>query len=258
MFSLQSAKHQVMKTISLLFLIILCWSFPGQSQEKDSILMPHRRNVISFNPTPMMVCNSLNNITLVYERLVRPTQSMVFQLGYLEFDGSLGDSLAKITNFTFNQNAGVNASFQYRFYLHHLNTHPAPFGLYLGPYSSYYGLRFKNDYSLNGTNSKQSASTTTTYQLLNLGFALGYQFLFKERFSLDVLFFGPCLTYAVKNKTTTGNIPEAQERKITDLLGEEYSRQYPLFEKFLGENGHSSETYLTTFFRYSFTIGYAF
>jgi hypothetical protein len=247
-----------MKKIALLFLIVLGWSNTGNSQERDSLQMPVHLNVISFNPTPMMVCNSLRNITLVYERMVKPSQSIVFQLGYLEFRGTLGDSLPKITTFSMNTSAGINAAFQYRFYLHHLNTHPAPFGLYLGPYASYYGLKFKSNYSNNNTNPVQSGSTTRNFNLYNIGFGLGYQFIFRERLTLDVLFFGPSLTYEVKNRVTEGNISENEQSKISRLLENAYSWDYPLFNKFIGEDGTESETYLTTFFRYSFTIGYHF
>jgi hypothetical protein len=238
--------------------MLIGWLSDGSSQERDSLPAPARLNVISFNPTPMMVCNSLRNITLVYERVVKPNQTMVFQLGYLEFRSTLGDSLPQITTFSMNSSAGVNASFHYRFYLKHLNTHPAPFGLYIGPYSSYYGLKFKSNYSLKLSDPVQSERVTTTYNLFNLGFGLGYQFIIKERLSLDVLFFGPSLTYEVKDRQSEGNVPENEQSAISKLLDESYSWQYPLFNKFIGEHGNKSEAYLTTFFRYSFTIGYHF
>jgi hypothetical protein len=247
-----------MKKIVLFFLIVLCWTFSGKCQEKDSLKMPDRLNVISFNPTPMMVCNSLSNITLVYERLIKPNNSLVFQLGYLELKAVLGDSLPKTTTFQRNSSSGVNAAFQYRFYLHHLNTHPAPFGLYLGPYASYYGIRFKNSYSIKNSVPLLSENVTSTYHMFNLGVGLGYQFIFAGKFTLDMLVFGPSLTYSVHNKTSEGNIVTKEQAVISDQLETAYTRKYPLFSKFIEQYGNSSSGELTTFFRYSVTIGYHF
>jgi hypothetical protein len=247
-----------MKKIVLFFFIVLFWPFSGIGQEKDSIRMPDHLNVIGLNPTPMMVCNNLRNITLVYERLIKPNQSLVFQLGYLELTAALGDSLPQTTTFQRNSSSGMNASFQYRFYLQHLNTHQAPFGLYIGPYASYYGVRFKNSYSLKNSNPVLSENVTSTYSLYNLGVGLGYQFVFAGKFTLDMLVFGPSLTYFVHNKSSEGNISTKEDAVISDQLETANTRRYPLFTQFIEQYGNSSSAELTTFFRYSITIGYHF
>ena len=66
------------------------------SQEPDTdstktklILEPIHRNVIKFNPTPMLLFSKITNITFSYERLIRDNQSFALQVGYLDFDGIL-------------------------------------------------------------------------------------------------------------------------------------------------------------------------
>jgi hypothetical protein len=247
-----------MKKTILISLIILSCSISGSGQKNDSIKLPTRLNVISFNPTPMMLTDNLRNVTFVYERLIKPNQSLVFQLGYLEFLASAGDSLLQKTSFQRNSSSGMNAAFQYRFYLQNLNTHPAPFGLYLGPYCSYYGIRFKSSYTMKNTNPGQSQNVTSSYYLYNLGVGLGYQFVFWKKVTLDMLVFGPALTYYVHNKSSEGNVSAKQDAWISDQMENENIRKNPLLSNIIDSYGENSSTELTTFFRYAITIGFNF
>ncbi len=88
-------------------------------------------------------------------------------------------------------------STEYRFYLGKRNRRPAPDGVYLAPYLSYYGFHFKNGINILRTTVDQGASIKGDLNVINAGITLGYQFIFWKRLSVDLVLFGPSLsTYA--------------------------------------------------------------
>jgi hypothetical protein len=239
-------------------MIIMLSQYVVIAQEHDTIPVPERINVVAFNPTPMLLFNNLKNITLVYERLIKPNQSLVFQAGYLAFRPELLDSLFGNAYLSSRSNKGFNFAFQYRFYLSRLNRKAAPFGLYLGPYASYYGLMTKSTVSIPGTTPYQSENITAKYNMVNLGFGLGYQFVFRKKITLDMLVFGPSMSYSFQNKQSDGNLSKNEEALISDMVQDDYLRHYPLLSQFINAFGNSSSATFTTFFRYAVTIGYNF
>lgn len=247
-----------MKSIFILFIVLIYCSMTGFSQEKDSLFMGRRLNSISFNPTSMILCNNLKNLTFVYERMLKPNQSLVIQLGYLEVNPVLLDSINVDGSISLESNNGLNAAIQYRYYPARLNAQPAPFGLYIGPYASYYGLSTIGTYSVSDSDPSQSSEIRTNYNMLNMGIGIGYQFVFKERFSIDLLAFGPSFTYSFKNKKSTDPISENDEAMVSDLVEGAYSSEYPLLGQFIKINGNASSASLSMFFRYSISVGYRF
>ena len=51
-----------------------------------------RKNVIKINPTPMLLWD-VRNITLSYERLIKPNHSLSIKVGYLVFPRLLSDTI---------------------------------------------------------------------------------------------------------------------------------------------------------------------
>ncbi len=230
----------------------------GFSQEKDSRSAKFRQNGLSFNPTPMLLCNSMKNITLVYERMIKLNQSLVFQIGYLEFNTSLLDSIIHNSSMKQKGNNGLNIAVQYRFYPSRLNAQAAPFGLYLGPYASYYGLATTMTYLKSQADPSQNSEVKTSFNMYNLGIGIGYQFIFWDKLSVDLLAFGPSLTYAYKNKKYSENTSTADQTTISNWEKSSNSTDYPLLAQFIRINDNESSASFTTFFRYAITFGFRF
>ena len=97
--------------------------------------------------------------------------------------------------------------------------------------------------------------------VINLGFNLGYQFIFWERLSLDLLVFGPSVNYTSCKGEISGDLDQEQIDAIDDALVEKILDKYPVLgEVFSDENLSFSEnrTKFGTGFRYSISIGFHF
>jgi hypothetical protein len=255
-----------MKKIILFLLLILILPLLVYSQKKDSlakpskdsIARPYHYNVIRFNPTPMLLWGNLRNITFSYERLIKPNQSLVLQLGYLEFLPVFRDSIGGVVDVRRKTNFGLNAAFDYRFYPLKRNRFPAPDGLYIGGYVSYYGFKFTDDITLYNTDTLRTGSFTTGFNYINLGFELGYQFILWKRLAIDLLIFGPSLTCTI----TTVNLddlfnPEERSEIIQDFK-EGIKEKYPYLAPSVDFSEDKTSISFRTFFRYSISIGYHF
>jgi hypothetical protein len=239
----------------------------SQEQVPDStgnkiILEPLHRNVIKFNPTPMLLFSNINNITFSYERLIKDDQSVALQVGYLDFDGIFQDTVAMIIDFVGNNNQpGFNIALDYRYYPGLRNRRPAPDGVYIGGYVSYYGFELKNNFDILYTSVDNSGSINGKLNVVNLGFNLGYQFIFWERLSLDLLVFGPSVNYTSCKGEISGDLDQEQIDAIDDALVEKILDKYPVLgEIFSDDNLSFSEnrTKFGTGFRYSISIGFHF
>ena len=137
-----------MKNINLAFLsILLIIPFLVAAEKPDSSFhykQPFHKNVIKFNPTPMLLW-STKNLTFSYERILNPKQSISLTLGYLEFPSLFNDTIGNLLAITGREKYGINVALEYRFYLGKRNGRPIPDGVYLAPFASYYGYHFKNE-----------------------------------------------------------------------------------------------------------------
>jgi len=227
--------------------------------EKPDILNPYHRNVIKFNLTPMLLWD-VKNITLSYERLIKKNQSIAIQLGYLVLPKILDDTLLLLFNSSAYSRQGINIAFDYKYYVSALNRRPAPYGLYLGGYLSYYGFKFTNKlYPLNS--SDQIGSFKGKLNMLNLGVEIGYQFIFWKRFSVDLLMFGPSLSMYYRELEVTGGLNIDQIENIDKELAEKLVNRFPVLKYFFGGETATfsgSKVRLGTGFRYSIHLGFHF
>jgi hypothetical protein len=244
-------------------LLILLLSFSClllvSARGKDSIPVPHHWNVIKINPTPAIIFGNPQNIAITYERLVKPNQSFVIQAGFLGIKPLFNDSAGGLMDIRRVSGFGLNLAFDYRFYLLRRNQFPAPDGLYLGPYLSYYGFKFKDEYSYNLSDTmNQSGSYSSAYNLVNLGISLGYQFIFWKRLSVDLLIFGPSLTYFTSTWEVTGDMSKEDEEALLHKIKEKFNEELPLLVPFVQPNQGQRAVSLRMFFRYSISIGFHF
>ena len=123
---------------------------------KPELLIPYHRNTIKFNPTPMLIqAVEVRNITFTYERLITRNQSLSLQAGYLVFPNLFSDTVAGLINIDKGDKWGLNMAFDYRYYPFSRNRRPAPDGLYIGGYLSYYGFKWDNPFDILHTANRQ-------------------------------------------------------------------------------------------------------
>jgi hypothetical protein len=235
-------------------------SISKRARKRDSLLLtPYHLNVIKFNPTPMMLFNEVRNVTLSYERLIKKNKSVSVQLGYLVVPTVLGDTLLNIVKLDAYARKGINIAFDYRSYPFARNRRPAPDGLYIGGYLSYYGCAFTNQYSFIDKPEALNGKIDANVNMVNLGFEIGYQFIFWKRFSVDLLMFGPSLSAYSGKMNVTGDIDVSSvDEELLAKLKELYPGLGHIFNGGDGSAFSNSKVELTSWFRYSLQFGYSF
>jgi hypothetical protein len=232
-----------------------------KKKEKPVLLTPYHKNVIKFNPTPMLLFADVRNITFSYERMINKDMSLALQVGYLLFPRVITDTVAHLITLSEGSKKGINLSFDYRYYPFSRNRRPAPDGLYLGGYLSYYGFQFKNNFDILYTTVDQNGSITGKLNVVNLGLELGYQFIFWKRLSLDLLLFGPSLSYYQGNLDIQGNLDEDELANLNQELVDKLLARFPSLKELFSEDGLKFTGNRTNFglgFRYSIQLGFHF
>ena len=232
-------------------------------QKSDSVPVfqqPIYKNVIKFNPTPMLLW-STKNITFSYERILNPKQSLAITLGYLEFPSLFKDTIGGLISITGREKYGINLALEYRFYLLKRNSRPIPDGVYLAPFASYYGYHFKNNFDILHTSLDSAGSIKGNIYIFNVGVELGYQFVFWKRLTLDFVLMGPAISYYGGGIDITGNLKFEQLQEINSDLYNKLKEKYPLIGDLVINKSFKSNGKLDLFsvgFRYLVQIGFHF
>lgn len=187
--------------------------------------------------------------------------SLALQAGFLTSPNIANDTIGEVLLFTDRSRNGINLSFDYRYYPFARNRRPAPDGLYIGGYISYYGLSFNNKFDILNTTFDQQGKLDANINIMNLGFELGYQFIFWKRFSLDLLLFGPSYTYFYGNSKITGQLDPEQVDDINEELADKLLERFPLLENVFSAEGlqvSGTKSDFNFFFRYSIQLGFHF
>lgn len=234
---------------------------PAASPKKYEILTPYHRNVIKINPTPMLLWSNVRNLTLTYERLITKNQSLSLQAGFLTLPRLLNDTLLSLVAITSYERFGLNFAFDYRYYPTSRNRRPAPDGLYVGSYISYYGFKFKNTMDILATTGTDEAHLKGRLDMLNVGIDLGYQFIFWKRFSLDLLLFGPSITWFSTGLEFEGSLDPSQIEGIDQELIDKIVARFPMIKYVFQEHAveyKSSSIRTSIAFRYAIQLGFHF
>jgi hypothetical protein len=226
---------------------------------------PYHWNVIKFNPTPMLIQGlEINNVTLSYERLITKNMSLALQVGYLVFpriiDDTVKGDLAGIA-ITGRHKHGVNLALDYRYYPSSRNRRPAPDGLYIGTFISYYGFRWENQFDILNTTVDRNGKMTGKIDIVNIGFELGYQFIFWKRFSLDFLLFGPCVSMYSGSLAISGALDPDQIKNLDQETVQKILNRFPALKSIFSEEGLTftgSKTVWSVGYRYSISLGFHF
>jgi len=218
------------------------------------------KNIIRYNPMPTVIFENGKNAAIGYERVLGHNQSVSANFGFFFLPGFL-TSENGFYNIKRNSESGFITSVDYRFYLKKHNTRPAPNGIYLGPYFSWYN--HKGDVTVTYADNSGSYNTDmrTKFNLYNFGFQLGYQFVFYKRITLDMVLCGPSLSFYDVQMDLATTIPPEKAVEIREKYYSRFFSRYPLFQE-LFKNGHveskGASTGIIPGFRYLFQVGYSF
>lgn len=247
----------LLRCVSLvLCLYICCGTVSGQVKDSAKVLYP---NVPKFSISSYTIYQK--SVHLGYERVLDRNHSIYVFGGYNEFPNFTNLDLTGTTLSSAKSKSGYTIGAEFRFYLPKENKDPAPHGVFLAPYISYYN--FTSNRSLTHTDSTgtQSATLTTKTGLFNVGVELGYQFVIAKHFVVDCELLGPSFTYysfeaSLDNQFNGSN---EQLQKILDAL----KAKFPLLNdlssaKTVSSSGSATSKFPFIGFRYAISIGYAF
>jgi hypothetical protein len=250
----------IFQILCIALFLIPIMATAGKKDTLRPIPDPIHKNVIKFNPTPMLLW-SKKNITFSYERILNKKQSITFSLGYLEFGQLFGDTVANLVKITDRQKQGINAAVEYRFYLTKRNTSPIPDGLYIAPYLSFYGYSFSNGLEVVGSEEPAFARMDGNFYSFNLGGELGYQFVLWKRLTIDLVLVGPATSYYGGELNIKGELNGENLKNINEDLYNKVKAKYPMIDKILLNKSFKKNgtiDLLSVGYRYFFQIGFHF
>ncbi|ULQ55560.1 hypothetical protein KJS94_12985 [Flavihumibacter rivuli] len=245
--------------------VALCLLFIQHAYTQDSLVLAkpapkNYKNVIRYNLSGPLMFGS-KYMVFGYERVLSPKRSFSVNVGRANLP-----KLVSITTDSFavesdRKNSGFNISFDYRFYLARENKYNAPRGLYIGPYYSFNNFKRDNDWKYrNATNDKQ-VITNTNFNIHTIGFELGYQFVFWNRLTLDLVMVGPGFGYYDLTTKIDGNLTEAEKEQLRQAVSDVLSQKFPGMDFVFDDKELNSNGALRTWtfgYRYMFQIGFRF
>ena len=249
-------KVVLFRSTGVLIAVISLFSSPVYGQ-KDTV--KNFKNTIRFNLSNPVLFDWKFNI-IGYERVINNRQTASISIGRTHLGGFsfLSDSLGIEDQFN---DKGFNFSLEYRFYLQKENKHSAPRGVYIGPY---YGFNtFSRDLVWDMSTSTYNGQITTGYNITAnlIGCQLGYQFIFWDRLSLDLVLMGPGLwNFKFKSHFST-NLPPEDEELLLEQLNELLKEKLPQANfVFTGDGMEAKKSYSTSTMglRYMVNIGFRF
>jgi hypothetical protein len=255
--------------ISILFiaLFIAFGVTNTQAQTSDSLYKPERefKNTIRFNATNPLIFGG-KSLIFGYERILKHNRSFSINIGQAalpNFENGFSDEFRSKTVLS---QGGFHISGDYRFYLSKLNKYNAPRGVYIGPYYSYNRFSKGHDweYKKDETSAPKTINSDLSLKIQQIGFELGYQFVFWKRFSVDLILIGPGVASYKLKATAEGNLSDSEREEFFENLNEALKEKFPGYGGTIGENadgefeknGSASTTSLG--FRYMINVGYRF
>ena len=244
--------------LSVLILIGVQQTTEAQETKKED---KEFRNTIHFNLTNPFIFGS-RSLVFGYERVLNNKRSFTVNFGFTGFptlDIIDSDSLQAKTVL---DNRGFNISADYRFYLAKENKYSAPRGVYIGPYYSYNLFGRKDSWSLMSTSgSSFQVESDMSLNVHTLGFELGYQFIFRDRLTVDMILLGPGVGWYNLKASIGSNLSAADREKFFELLNEALAEKFPGYGYVIDE-GNFKRTGVdkTTSwgYRYMVQIGFRF
>jgi len=203
---------------------VLLNSLSSFGQEEPPV-KKDRKNTIKVNITNPMIFGE-DCYVLGYERTIGKHQSFSINVGRFAMPRlfSIGTDSLKQINKSAKTSLGLSVSGDYRFYLAKENRYNSPHGIYIGPYFA--RNSFTRNFELEANTGQFIGQFDADLKLgiTTVGFQLGYQFVFWDRLSLDMVLFGPGISaYKIKTSLSTTLDAELESelfQKINDGLAE--------------------------------------
>lgn len=217
------SKKILLKSVSI-FVFALFISQISYGQDTLSVKKA-RKNLIKVNITNPMLFGK-DCYIVGYERTIGNHQSFSINVGRFALPKlfSVGNDSIKDIYSDVNTNRGLSLSGDYRFYLSKENKYNSPHGIYIGPYFARNSFTRAFEVEVNPDDPTAQFNADLKLGITTLGFQMGYQFIFWDRLSLDMMLFGPGLSaYKIKvNVNTTLDAEKEAEffQKINDKLEE--------------------------------------
>jgi hypothetical protein len=239
-------------------ILMVCIIAGGHLAEaQDVTLETQRKNTIKLDLTSYYLYR--NALTLSYERVTKPNQTFAVSAGYQEFPrtSDFGDAIGVKEDRNRN---GFKFAGEYRFYLKKENRHLAPRGVYIGPYMAYHSFKNERVIEVDNDGTLEQAILNSKFTIFNVGFQLGYQFMFNNRWTVDLVLIGPSISNYRFNLGLEGNYTfdkeDIQNEIILALID-----KFPILDDVLEDKEASSSGNLNAWaygYRYQLLIGYHF
>jgi hypothetical protein len=197
-----------------------------------------------------------------YERTIGNHQSFSFNIGRFSIPKLVSINTDSISDLSKTSNSkGFHISGDYRFYLAKENKYNSPHGLYIGPYMTYNSFKRDMSFSVATESFTGDLNADFSFRVATLGFQLGYQFIFWNRVTLDLMMFGPGIaSYKVKANLDTTLDPD-QESELFQKINEKLQEKIPGYSLVLspGSFEKTGSTNTTSFgYRYVVMLGFRF
>lgn len=250
------------KPVSAIKTFLVLVTFIGLSVQpihgqEDSV--KNYKNTIRFNITNPMLFSWKFNV-IGYERVIKDYQTISVNIGRTGF-GTLifnSDSLELIDQ---TNDKGFNFSVDYRFYLQKENKYSAPRGVYVGPYYAYNFFSRDIIWGLNTDTYDGEVQMGTDINAHFLGVQLGYQFIFWDRLTVDMILMGPSLWHFNLKSTFNTDLPIEDETMLIEQLNGMLQDKFPGSDFIItGEGLEATKNTSTSTmgFRYMINIGFRF
>jgi len=245
-------------------ILLLASLFIAQNSYSEELepVKKERKNSIKINITNPMIFGK-DCYILGYERTIGNHQSFSVNIGRFALPKlfSIGNDSIKDTYSNTYTSLGLSLSGDYRFYLSKENKYNSPHGLYIGPYFARNGFSRKFEVEANAGDLEAKANLDFKFGITTVGFQMGYQFIFWDRVSLDMMMFGPGISrYSLKANLSTSLDPE-RESELFKMINDKLAEKIPGYDKVISP-GEFEKTgnYNTTNagYRYIVMIGFRF
>lgn len=245
----------VLKSI-ILIVFLLC--MVDSHAQKDSTF----KNTVRFNVTNPLIFGT-SSLIFGYERMVSEHQSFSINIGtasYPSLEYNHSDTILFLHR-TDYKDEGFHISGDYRFYLKEENKYPSPRGLYVGPYYSYNYFKRTNNWTLNTEDYSGDMQSNLILNVHTFGAQLGYQFVFWNRLSVDLLMIGPGIgLYGLKADMDT-NLSDEDQKLFFEALNNYLSEKIPGYDRVIDSDEFRRTGSIRTAdigFRYMVLVGFRF
>jgi hypothetical protein len=243
----------------LLILGVFSLNSVSYGQEvKDSVRA--LKNTIRVNITNPLIFGNKYNV-IGYERVVNKHQTFTVDAGRFVMPKFVNLNTDSINIGHSYADKGFTVALEYRFYLRRENKYDAPRGIYVGPYYSFIYFDRKNTWSTNTANFTGSVNTDLRINLNLVGAQLGYQFVIKNRISLDLILMGPGIWFYNVKASLNTTLDAEDEAALFKKLNEIIASKLPGHEILIrpgniNANGTSKSAFPG--FRYMVHLGFRF